>query len=166
VAQGLEDDSRRRPVTSAVAEVDQALNTIGRRLRQARFRERVALRVGGHLAADAYPLLRRVASQQPVRVSRLADGLGVGAPTVSRKLKELEAAGFVARGIETTDRRASTVTLTAAGAALLERVTAARRELIAEMVADWSDDDLAVLAPLMMRLADDVTAWAAGVGGR
>lgn len=165
MAQGLADDPGMRPVTSAMADVDQALNTIGRRLRQARFREQVATRVGGHLAADAYPLLRRVASQQPVRVSRLAQGLGVGAPTVSRKLKELEAAGYVTRAGEATDRRASTVALTEAGARLLERVTEVRRELIAEVVRGWSDEDLAVFAPLMMRFADDVTTWAAGVSG-
>ena len=91
-----------------------------------------------------------------MRASDVAVALSVDVSTVSRQVKELELDGLVARRPDPTDGRASILVLTAAGHQALERLRGARREVLAEVVAGWPEEDRLTLADLICRLADDM----------
>ena len=55
-------------------------------------------------------------------MTTLADLLGVDAPTVTRKVQQLEQEGFVARHPDPDDRRATRIELSPAGRRTLQRV--------------------------------------------
>jgi DNA-binding MarR family transcriptional regulator len=69
-----------------------------------------------------------------VRLSELADELGVGASSALRTIDRLQASGYVSRQEDDTDRRAVSISLTAAGRRLVDTVTSNRRAAIADIV--------------------------------
>lgn len=98
-------------------------------------------------------LLRQVLVHEPLRLSALAGCVGLDASTVSRHVKRLEDAGYVARTEDPADRRASRLVTTEPGRALLDRAMRAYTAVIAHAVADWSDEDRILLPTLVNRLA-------------
>jgi DNA-binding MarR family transcriptional regulator len=89
-----------------------------------------------------------------VRVTALAERLGVDAPTVTRKIQQLERIGLVARDADPDDRRAHRIRLTAAGQATLDRLTEAKRRWLAALLDGWSTEDRATFARLLVAFAD------------
>jgi DNA-binding MarR family transcriptional regulator len=142
----------------AVSRIDDALGTIVRRVQGPRAQEQLASRAGLALDRAAYPLLRRIGEEGTVRPSDVAHALSVDVSTVSRQVKQLEAAGLVARHADPSDGRASDLSLTRAGNEALERLRRARRQLLAEVVSGWADEDQQALARLLALLADDFVA--------
>ena len=145
---GVDDD--------AVGRIDDALNTLVRRTQGPRAQEQLAARAGLDLERAAYPLLRRIAEAVIARTSEVASALSVDVSTVSRQVKQLELEGLVARQPDLTDGRASVLALTPAGHEALHRLRQTRREVLAEVMAGWVDEDRAALAELICRLADDM----------
>ena len=145
-------------VEDPVSRIDDALNTLVRRTQGPRAQEQLSARAGLSLERAAYPLLRRIGEGETVRASDVAAALSVDVSTVSRQVKELELDGLVARRPDPTDGRASILVLTAAGHQALERLRGARREVLAEVVAGWPEEDRSTLADLICRLADDMVA--------
>ncbi|HVW32775.1 MAG TPA: MarR family transcriptional regulator [Acidimicrobiia bacterium] len=133
-----------------------ALTGLVRQLQAPRLQQRVAAGAGAGLERAAYVALRRIHDQGAVRLSELAQQLDLDASTVSRQVRHLEAAGLVARRDDPGDGRACVVGLTDAGGRALAALAGARRRFVAEVVAGWSDEDRAVLAGLLERLAADV----------
>jgi DNA-binding MarR family transcriptional regulator len=101
-----------------------------------------------------------------LRALRAVERFGPGAPGVgdaaevlvvapspaSRTLDRCVAAGLLERTPCARDRRRAELALTDDGRTVLDGVTAARRELLAEVTAHWSDDDLARLTELLVSL--------------
>ncbi|NNN02116.1 MAG: MarR family transcriptional regulator, partial [Acidimicrobiaceae bacterium] len=77
-------------------------------------------------AALLYKL--RLYADTPLRVTSLAALLGVDAPTVTRKVQQLERLGYVAREPDPDDGRASLIRLTTSGQETVDRILAAHRE--------------------------------------
>jgi DNA-binding MarR family transcriptional regulator len=88
-----------------------------------------------------YRALVVLASRGPQRVVNIATELGVTSSTGTRMCDRLVRKGLVRRYRTPTDRRAVRLTLTPAGRALIQEVTARRRDslraLIADMPASW-----------------------------
>jgi DNA-binding MarR family transcriptional regulator len=88
-----------------------------------------------------YRALVVLASRGPQRVVNIATELGVTSSTGTRMCDRLVRKGLVRRYRIPTDRRAVRLTLTPAGRALIQEVTARRREaltvVIAGMPASW-----------------------------
>lgn len=63
-------------------------------------------------------LLRRL-REGPLTAGALAADLGIAAPSLTRQLQRLEEDGLISRAVDREDRRRVTVTLTAAGHAVL-----------------------------------------------
>lgn len=80
-------------------------------------------------------LLALVDELGPVRVSALAEADHSSQPTITSQVHRLEAAGWVRRGPDPDDARATLVTLTPEGAAALTRVRAARAEVLVPALA-------------------------------
>jgi len=94
----------------------------------------------------------------PQRVSAIARRAGMVGTLVSRELRALEVAGYVARGADGSDGRAVLVSITPKGRDAYRRLRAASVESTAEALAGWRADDLSDLARLLARMADDFSA--------
>jgi DNA-binding MarR family transcriptional regulator len=88
-----------------------------------------------------------------IRVTVLAEMLGVDAPTVTRKIQQLERDGLVVRHADPDDGRASRIRLTPAGRRTLERVTKARRAWLDRMFDGWAEQDLVAFGSLLGRFS-------------
>jgi DNA-binding MarR family transcriptional regulator len=100
-----------------------------------------------------YWLLVRVSEHGPVRLSELAESVELDPSTVSRQMRDLVAAGLITKVPDPLDGRASLLSLSERGSAVLDAVSDARLETLAEAVADWTDDERRTLAAGLSRLA-------------
>lgn len=89
-----------------------------------------------------------------VRVSHLADHLGIAPRSATEVADALEAAGLLTRSPDPTDRRAVLLTLTDAGRHTVARVRERRRAAADEAVAALSPEDRAQLRRLLETLLD------------
>jgi DNA-binding MarR family transcriptional regulator len=96
-----------------------------------------------------------------LRVSALAEAMGLDISTASRHVRQLEVGGHLARAGDPDDRRAFQVRLTRRGRAALDQAMRARGTLVDRATADWPTDDRAALTTLMTRLADSLDRLAA-----
>jgi DNA-binding MarR family transcriptional regulator len=122
---------------------------VGRRLRQRM--------PGEELEFSSIALMKALVHHGPLRLTDLAGTLDLDASTVSRHVRSLEARGLLERTGDPDDGRASRVALTPEGHARLEQGGARRRALIADLLADWPDEDRETLRRLLARLARDVS---------
>jgi DNA-binding MarR family transcriptional regulator len=117
---------------------------LGRRLRQRQ--------PGDEIDFSAFPILKLLSHQGPMRVSSLAQVLGLDASTISRHAKQLEDRGLIERTDDPDDRRASRVTVSAYGSQCLAQAFATRHGLITHALADWTDDERDTLRTLLHRV--------------
>ena len=145
------------PSAGNVDRFDQALQTVARSITQVRLHERLLGLAGLRLdRAGAALLFKLSAKSDSLRVTDLAEMLGVDPPTVTRKVQQLEREGMVVRQTDPDDRRASRIRLTPAGRRTIERVRRARRSWLEQLLHEWDDDDLSALADLLGRFAEDL----------
>ncbi|HRC41648.1 MarR family winged helix-turn-helix transcriptional regulator [Nostocoides sp.] len=113
-----------------------------------------------HPAVDgnAYPLLFNLFGG-PVRISSLAERAHVEISTVSRAIAGLERAGIIERVPDPDDGRAHLVSLTDAGREALEAIQAQRTAWFTQLLADWSEQDVAQLLHLLTRFGDAAEAY-------
>jgi DNA-binding MarR family transcriptional regulator len=107
-----------------------------------------------------FPLLVALGARGALAVAELADMVGRDHTTVSRQLAKLESLELIERRAGETDRRRNAASLTRGGAAIVRKIAKARRRLLAQALADWSQDDRALLAGLFRRFADALLAGA------
>jgi MarR family transcriptional regulator for hemolysin len=98
---------------------------------------------GGSLST--YLVLRAADDDPPPSQRELADAVGIEGPTLVRHLDRLADDGLVERRRDAGDRRVTRIHLTAAGAALLERLTDVAAANEAEIAALVPARDLAAL---------------------
>lgn len=106
------------------------------------------------LPPGAVWLLSQIAKRGPVRLTDLATSLGLDASTVNPQTKRLENARLIRRKADPSDGRASLLYATRAGRSLLERTHAARGSMLADVLVEWSEGDLATVAHALNRLAE------------
>ncbi|MET9910403.1 MarR family transcriptional regulator [Streptomyces sp. NPDC006476] len=87
-----------------------------------------------------------------MRMSKLADLLAVDMSVTSRHVAHLAERGWIDRSPDPADKRSRILHLTPAGLARLEALSERTTQLLAERLADWSDEELAQLTGLMARL--------------
>jgi DNA-binding MarR family transcriptional regulator len=141
-----------------VARIEQALSHLLRGVVNSKLHERIAAETGIALDRAAYWVLGRIADRAPLRLSELAQTMGLDPSTISRHVRQLEAQGFTERTADPSDARAVMLAPTARGREILERARVARRLRLQQVLAHWPDEDRTALARLLQRLADDLTA--------
>ncbi len=141
-----------------VASVDEALSIIVRQAGSVRLQQRVLADAGVDLDRSGHPILRRVEDAGRLRVTELADLLGLDVSTVSRQVRVLEERGMLRRATDEPDRRASVLEITDGGVLALKRLREARFRLVADMLADWDTADIRALEPLLHRFASSLQA--------
>lgn len=117
---------------------------------------RILERASGELSLAHFRVLSAVADGDQ-RASRLAQRLALGKPAVSAAVDALCARGLMARVAVSGDHRAAALSITADGAAVLERVETAMIERLEELSAQAPDrerllDALATLGGAIDRL--------------
>ena len=97
----------------------------------------------------------------PLRVSDVAQRLGVDLSVASRQIASLAAEGYVERREDRRDRRAQLVAVTRSGRKVLRE---SHRRMVAgftRVLEGWSDEDVNALTGGLERLRDDFARLAA-----
>jgi DNA-binding MarR family transcriptional regulator len=145
----------------AVAGVAEALSTIVRQAHTPRWQEKLSAEARLALDRASYPILRRVAEGEALRLTEVAHALQLDVSTVSRQVKHLEVSGLIARRSDPSDGRAAALVLTPSGRDALDRLRAAHHRTIAQILDGWSPAERAALATGLARLAADFVAYGA-----
>lgn len=95
-----------------------------------------------------YLLLRTLDDRGPMDINTLASTLGVDPSTAGRQVSAMQAAGLVLREPGEDDRRRSVVSPTAEGRSKTAYVRRRRADDLAELLADWSEDELRTLGAM------------------
>jgi DNA-binding MarR family transcriptional regulator len=134
------------PARSSVDEVERSLSRLAGADLRRRGYERLTAMAGLDLPAGSSWILTRLAKHGPVAGEELARQAKVsvdyGRPYVDRLVSE----GLV-------ERSNGTLVLTDAGHQAADRLFAARREGLRELLADWSPEEYAELGDLLTRLS-------------
>ena len=142
--------SRPLPEPETAEDAVMSLMALGRRLRQRQ--------PGDLIDYSSFPILKLLSHQGPMRLSAVAQVLGLDASTVSRHVKQLEDRGLLERTSDPDDRRASRIALADAGHRTLGDHFARRKDLITNALEGWSDADRDSLRTLLDRLNQEVTS--------
>ncbi|MGH3497938.1 MAG: MarR family winged helix-turn-helix transcriptional regulator [Nocardioidaceae bacterium] len=103
---------------------------------------------------SSYALLFVISHAGPQRVADLASAVLADASTVSRQAAELVNDGLLRREPDPDDGRASLLGLTDAGRARIDDLTERRLAFFADIVADWTEDELVSFGSLLNRFVD------------
>jgi DNA-binding MarR family transcriptional regulator len=141
-------------------ELNEALDRVIRRAGLPRVHQRLHAAAGVRLDRSSYWLASWLADAESLRLSELAEVLHVDLSTVSRQVQAAQRAGLVERRPDSSDGRASRVSLTAAGRHALERLRAVQRAEILAAIEDWAPEEQQTFAELMDRFARRFVAWA------
>jgi DNA-binding MarR family transcriptional regulator len=94
-------------------------------------------------------LLFLLSKHGPSPMSRIAEWLGVGLPTVSGAVERVERHGLVERQHRLDDRRVVDCRLTDAGSRLIDEITGMRLEMMRQFLGVLNADELADMARLI-----------------
>jgi DNA-binding MarR family transcriptional regulator len=103
-------------------------------------------------------VLGRLAVLGPVRLTQLAQELGLDPSSVSRQVSALERHGLVTKEKDSSDLRAQQLALTERGSAAVESLVRARAQALARLLPGWSAADLDALTVTLGRLNTDLAA--------
>jgi DNA-binding MarR family transcriptional regulator len=135
------------PDGDSLTQVSRALWALLSRESKRRLLERIIARAGVDLSAAAGWLLARFDESPQVSTDALAQTYAVEPKRLTDALLELQKKGLVA---------AESQSLTPAGREILERLRAARRDGLAELLADWSPEQHRDLSEFLRRVAGDL----------
>ena len=105
------------------------------------FRATITSPEEGELLPGSLGVLALLSFRGECRQNELAADMCISQSALSRQVSELVANGYIVRHADPQDGRASLISLTDEGAALLKRTQQGRARQLAEMLADWTDDD-------------------------
>lgn len=117
---------------------------------------------GVDLDRALFPLLARVAMRGPLGIGELAELSGRDYTTVSRQVTKLESLGLLERRVNAGDARIKEAVITAKGRDMTRALDGAREKIMTTLLADWEKQDVAELARLLRRLADDALRFVRG----
>jgi DNA-binding MarR family transcriptional regulator len=131
------------------AQLADQLYRLTRRLRGAQAQRLAPL---GLTPAQERALRLITRSEEPPRMTELADRLGIVPRSLTTVIDALEEAGLVRREIDPRNRRAILLLLTDQGAAVRDELREARRRAAEDLFASLSETDRETLAGLLARL--------------
>lgn len=141
-----------------VAAIEAAVISLVRVATLPSLQDRYVAHAGVAVERAGYTVLRILAEEGPLRLTELSRRLAVDGSTCSRQVKQLVMEGLLARTEDPEDGRARFLNLTPAGREAVERLQRVRHDLFSGVLADWPDADPSILAPLLLRLAEDLRA--------
>jgi DNA-binding MarR family transcriptional regulator len=139
------------PTCQVSAELERSLTQVARAILRLEVPQS-ALEAGESIDRAGYWLLVLLSGIEPVRLSELADSVELDLSTVSRQMRDLVASGLVDKVPDPHDGRAALLSLSARGWSVLEAVSEARRQVLAEAVAEWTEEERDALSEGLSRL--------------
>jgi DNA-binding MarR family transcriptional regulator len=140
-----------------IAGIECALHSLARRLKQARLHDFLLKQAGVDLDQAGLAILYALdAAKTSLRVTDLAERLGIDAPAVTRKAQRLERLGLVSRGSDAADARACRLSLSPDGQQVISRFLLARHEWLAMLLADWPAADRREFGRLIAQFASGI----------
>jgi len=143
-------------MAAAAARVHQATARLTWWTSRADVRRRLLGSVGELSANDAW-LVRAIVAAGTVRVSEAARMQGEDKSTISPQLQRLERLGLLERAADPSDRRAALLHATEEGRRWQAEFDAAGAGVFAHVLRQWAPEDVAALANLLGRFADQLT---------
>jgi DNA-binding MarR family transcriptional regulator len=128
------------------AQLADLLHRLTRRLRREQAEQLAPL---GLTPAQERALRVMTRSEQPLRMTELADQLGIVPRSLTRVIDTLEEAGLVRREIDPRNRRATLLHLTERGVAVRDDMRQARRRAAEDLFEPLSVEDRKTLAKLL-----------------
>ncbi|GAB2494990.1 MarR family winged helix-turn-helix transcriptional regulator [Promicromonospora xylanilytica] len=108
-------------------------------------------RKGGRLDQSAYTLLSLLDAGGPASLAELAAATGLDISTLNRQTAALRRTGLAERFEDPDGGQARKLRLSDDGRRLLAEEREASQELLADLLADWPEQDQAQLAELLTR---------------
>jgi len=141
----------------AIGEIESALHSLGRCLKQVRLHEFLLAeaRIDVDQAGLAVLYVLHVEGTS-LRLTDLAEQLRIDAPAVTRKAQQLERSGLVSRARDQEDGRATRLQLTAQGRQTIGRFLAARQAWLIKLLAGWPEREQIELARLLRQFTSDI----------
>jgi DNA-binding MarR family transcriptional regulator len=139
------------------------LQRLMRRLRRAQAQRLAPL---GLTPAQERALRMITRSEEPLRMTELADQLGIVPRSVTTVVDALEQAGLVRREIDPRNRRAIRLHLTDRGLAVRDDMREARRSAAEDLFAPLPADDRRALGELLGQLDQEPAATGGDGAGR
>lgn len=154
-------DPRVTKTDPKTAEIADALLAMTRVMSQVRTHEALCKSAGVDLDRSGSALLYKLHTDGgDVRITELADRLGIDPPAVTRKVQQLERSGLLSRSTDPEDARACLVQLTSEGRRSIERLLRARQDWLEQMLQAWPKDDRREFARLLklfsVTIAEDI----------
>ena len=116
------------------------------------------LRTEGGISYVQFQLLARLNARGPLTMTELADGVVYSRSGLTYQAGLLEQAGLIARAPSPDDERATLVTITDSGRALLGRIMPGHILITRLLLDPLSDQDLDHLRDIMTRVRDHMRA--------
>jgi DNA-binding MarR family transcriptional regulator len=126
------------------------LHQLNRRLRRAQAERLAPL---GLTPAQERALRLMTRSEQPLRMTELADQLGIVPRSLTRVIDTLEQAGLVHREIDPRNRRATLLHLTERGKGVRDDMRQARRRAAEDLFAPLSVEERKTLTELLTMIS-------------
>ncbi|NPC98165.1 MarR family transcriptional regulator [Nocardioides sp. zg-DK7169] len=108
-------------------------------------------RLEGALDRTAYLVMARIEAEGPMSLPQLSDAFGLDVSTLNRQTAALLRAGLVERIADPDGGLARKFRLTEAGLRDLDAERTRGREGLGRVLADWSEEDVALLSSLLGR---------------
>jgi DNA-binding MarR family transcriptional regulator len=134
------------------AQLADLLQRLTRRLRRAQAQRLAPL---GLTPAQERAVRMITRSEEPPRMTDLADHLGIAPRSVTTVIDALEEAGLVRREVDPKNRRAIRLHLTDRGLAVRDEMLQARHRAADDLFAPLSPEDRKTLGDLLSRLDPD-----------
>ncbi len=142
---------------AAIGEIESALHSLARSLKQVRLHEFLLSQAGVDVDQAGLAVLYVLhAGGTSLRLTDLADQLRIDAPAVTRKAQQLERSGHVSRTRDTDDGRATRLQLTGLGRRTISRFLAARRRWLTGLLAGWPEVEQAEFGRLLRQFTSDI----------
>lgn len=114
-------------------------------------------KAGIEIDTALFPIVVRVSLQKKIGIVELADQLGRDHSTVSRQVDKLEVLEFVMSDVAKSDSRVREIRLSEKGRKTIIAITKARRSMMKDTLASWSEAELGTLQDSLRHLANDLT---------
>lgn len=138
-------------------EIAAALLAVARVMNQVKVHETMCKGAGVDLDRAGAALVYKLFTEgDDVRLTDLADRLGIDPPAVTRKVQQLERDGLLCRSSDPLDARALRLKLTRQGRLAIERLLHARQRWLDEVLQGWSEADRKQLARVLQQLASSI----------
>jgi DNA-binding MarR family transcriptional regulator len=148
---------------SAEHQVDGLLSRMSEMASSPRLLSRLLTLAGSTVQPSGWAILTVLHRHGDLRVSELADHLGLDQSTVSRQLKPLDAAGLITRQAHDGDRRVAILSLSDKGTEAYDAVRQRWLDDLNWFMRNWSDSDRAHFGELAERFSDEIDAGRDGL---